>query len=135
MYFDPDTGTVIDYVGGREDLERRVIRAIGNPRDRFAEDRLRLIRAVRFAARLGFALDPATETAIREMASAIVNVSGERIRDELSKILVHGTRSKALQMLRDTGLLRPILPEVVAMEGVAQPPEYHPEGDDRKSVV
>ena len=129
MFFDPDTEQVIDLVGGQEDLGRRVIRAIGNPRERFAEDRLRLIRAVRFAARLGFALDPATEAAIREMAPAIVQVSGERIRDELSKILVPDTRSKALQMLHDTGLLRPILPEVTAMEGVAQPPEYHPEVD------
>jgi poly(A) polymerase len=129
MFFDPDTDKVIDFVGGRADLERRVIRAIGDPRARLSEDRLRLLRAVRLAARLGFALDPATEAAVREMSSAIVQVSGERIRDELAKILVHPTRSAALEMLRATGLLRHILPEAAAMEGVPQPPEYHPEGD------
>lgn len=129
MFFDPDGGKVLDFVGGRADLERRVLRAIGDPRARLSEDRLRLLRAVRLAARLGFALDPATEAAVREMASAIVQVSGERIRDELAKILVHPSRSAALEMLRATGLLRHILPEAAAMEGVPQPPEYHPEGD------
>ena len=129
MFLDPDSDQVLDFVGGRADLERRVIRAIGNPRDRFAEDRLRLLRAVRLAARLGFTLDPDTEAAIREMAPAIVHVSGERVRDELAKILVDRSRSKALESLRATGLLRHVLPEVAAMEGVAQPPEYHPEGD------
>jgi tRNA nucleotidyltransferase/poly(A) polymerase len=129
MFLDPEDGRVIDYVEGREDLERRVIRAIGNPRERFAEDRLRLMRAVRLSARLGFALEPATESAVREMADGIVQVSGERIRDELAKMLVHPSRSAALELLRSTGLLRRILPEAAAMEGVPQPPEYHPEGD------
>jgi poly(A) polymerase len=129
MFFDPDTGKVIDYVGGQDDLQRRVLRAIGNPKERFAEDRLRLIRAVRLASKLGFALDPATDSALREAASSIIHVSGERIRDELGKILVDPSRSAALEMLRATGLLRYILPEAAAMEGVPQPPEYHPEGD------
>ena len=129
MFFDPDTDKVIDFVGGKADLERKVIRAIGDPRRRFTEDRLRLLRAVRLAARLNFALDPATDQAVREMASAIVQVSGERIRDELAKMLVDPSRSTALEKLRETGLLRHILPEAAAMEGVPQPPEYHPEGD------
>lgn len=129
MFFDPDQEKVIDFVGGQADLERRVLRAIGDPRERFAEDRLRLLRAVRLSARLKFPLDPATETAVRDMASAIVQVSGERIRDELAKMLVDPSRSAALEMLRTTGLLRHILPEAAAMEGVPQPPEYHPEGD------
>jgi len=129
MFYDPDTDRVIDYVGGKADLERRVLRAIGNPRARFTEDRLRLLRAVRLSARLGFAIDGPTDAALREMAPAIVQVSGERIRDELAKILVDPSRSAALEKLRDTGLLRHILPEAAAMEGVPQPPEYHPEGD------
>ena len=129
MFFDPDTDKVIDFVGGKADLQRKVLRAIGDPRERFTEDRLRLLRAVRLAERLGFAIDAATESAIRDMAPAIVQVSGERIRDELAKILVDESRSRALEKLRATGLLRHILPEVDAMEGVPQPPEYHPEGD------
>ncbi|HZL72662.1 MAG TPA: CCA tRNA nucleotidyltransferase [Planctomycetota bacterium] len=129
MFFDPDTDKVIDFVGGKADLQKKVLRAIGDPRERFTEDRLRLLRAVRLAERLGFAIDAATESAIRDMAPAIVQVSGERIRDELAKILVDESRSRALEKLRATGLLRHILPEVDAMEGVPQPPEYHPEGD------
>jgi tRNA nucleotidyltransferase/poly(A) polymerase len=129
MFFDPDADTVIDYVGGRADLEKKVLRAIGDPRQRFTEDRLRLLRAVRLSARLGFTLDPATEAAVSEMAPGIVQVSGERIRDEIAKILVDRSRSAAFEKLKTTGLLRHVLPEVLAMEGVPQPPEYHPEGD------
>ena len=129
LFLDPDTDKVIDFVGGKADLQKKVLRAIGDPRERFTEDRLRLLRAVRLAERLGFAIDGATESAIRDMAPAIVQVSGERIRDELAKILVDESRSRALEKLRATGLLRHILPEVDAMEGVPQPPEYHPEGD------
>jgi len=129
MFFDPETDRVLDFVEGKADLDRRLVRAIGDPKARFSEDRLRLLRAVRFAGRFGFALDPATEAAIREMAPGIAQVSGERVRDELSKILTDASRSKTLELLRATGLLPLILPEVSAMEGVPQPPEYHPEGD------
>jgi poly(A) polymerase len=129
MFFDPESESVLDYVEGQADLRRKVLRAIGDPRARFAEDRLRLLRAVRIAGRLGFAIDPATEAAVREMAPAILEVSGERIRDELAKILVDPSRSSTLERLRSTGLLKPLLPEVAAMEGVPQPPEFHPEGD------
>ncbi|HTF55706.1 MAG TPA: HD domain-containing protein, partial [Planctomycetota bacterium] len=129
MFFDPENERVLDFVDGRADLDRRLIRAIGDPRARFSEDRLRLLRAVRFAGRFGFALDPATEAAIREMAPGIAQVSGERVRDELSKILTDASRSATLELLHKTGLLSQILPEVAAMEGVPQPPEYHPEGN------
>lgn len=129
MFFDPDSGSILDFVEGQADLKRRVLRAIGDPRARFSEDRLRLLRAVRFSGRLGFAIDPPTLAAVREMAPAILEVSGERIRDELGKILVDPSRSATLELLRSTGLLKPLLPEVAAMEGVPQPPEYHPEGD------
>ena len=129
MFADPETGEVLDFVGGRQDLERRVIRAIGDPRRRFAEDRLRLVRAVRFAARLRFAIDSATAEAIREMAPAIHEVSAERIGDEIVKILTEGAARRGFELLSELGLLREILPEIAAMKGVEQGKDFHPEGD------
>ena len=129
MFFDPLAGQLIDYVGGREDLDRQLIRAIGQPQERFSEDQLRLLRAVRFAARLGFAIEAQTLEAIAELAPLIHRVSAERVRDELTLMLTEGQAARAMQLLLETGLLRQILPEVVAMGGVAQPPEFHPEGD------
>lgn len=129
LFYDPASGEVIDHVGGLEDLAAGVIRAIGDPTRRFAEDRLRLLRAVRFSTILGFPIEPATWEAIVANAGAIVEVSAERIRDELEKMLVHPRREHAVHLLGDSGMLRAILPEVEAMRGVAQPPEYHPEGD------
>jgi putative nucleotidyltransferase with HDIG domain len=129
LMLDPDTGHVLDYVGGRDDLNRRVVRAIGDPDTRFEEDHLRLLRAVRFAARLGFEIDPATFAAIERRHSLIVKVAAERIRDELVRILTEGGARRGFEMLDASGLLGDILPEVAAMKGVAQPPEYHPEGD------
>jgi poly(A) polymerase len=125
----PDSGQVLDFVNGQEDLRRRTIRAIGDPRSRFAEDHLRMLRAIRFAARLGFSLDAATMTAIRELAPAITRISAERIRDELIRILTEGGAKRGLELLDDSGLLQILLPEVKAFQGVAQPPEFHPEGD------
>lgn len=129
LFYDPDRGEVIDHVGGLEDLAAGVIRAIGDPALRFAEDRLRLLRAVRFSTTLGFPIEPATWSALVENAAAILEVSGERIRDELAKMLVHARRELAYHLLSDSGLMAAILPEVEAMRGVEQPPEYHPEGD------
>ena len=129
LFFDPLKDEVIDYIGGREDLKGHIIRAIGEPRVRFEEDQLRLMRAVRFSARLGFEIEPATRKAIAEMAERIHSVSAERIRDELRRMLCHKSRVRALELLDETGLLGQILPEVTAMKNVAQPPEYHPEGD------
>ncbi|MGD0500366.1 MAG: CCA tRNA nucleotidyltransferase [Bryobacteraceae bacterium] len=129
LMMDPESGAVLDYVGGRADLERGLIRAIGDPRIRFAEDHLRLLRAVRFAARLGFAIEPATFEAIRRNQTAILRVSAERVRDELARILTEGGARRGFELLDASGLLASILPEVAAMKGVAQPPEYHPEGD------
>jgi putative nucleotidyltransferase with HDIG domain len=129
LLLDPDSGRVLDYVGGREDLRSHLIRAIGDPALRFREDHLRLLRAVRFGARLGFSIDPATFEAIRAHHSLIQRVSAERIREELIRILTEGGARRGLEMLDATGLLEDILPEVAAMKGVAQPPEYHPEGD------
>ena len=129
LLLDPDTNDVLDFTGGREDLRRRVIRAIGDPEERFQEDHLRLIRAVRFAARLGFEIEPATMAAIQRLHFLIQKVSPERVRDELARILTEGGARRGFELLDETGLLGDILPEVAAMKGVAQPPEFHPEGD------
>ena len=129
LLLDPATGEVLDFVGGREDLASHVIRAIGDPEMRFREDHLRLLRAVRFAARLGFRIEPATMAAIRRFHESIVLVSAERIRDELVRILTEGGARRGFELLDETGLLGDMLPEVAAMKGVAQPLQFHPEGD------
>lgn len=129
LFMDPVTRRVADYVGGCEDLARGVIRAIGEPERRFEEDHLRMLRAVRFAARFGFTIDPATLAAIQTMAAAIHRVSAERVRDELVRILTEGGARRGFELLDETGLLQAILPEVAAMKGVEQPPQFHPEGD------
>ena len=129
MLYDPIDDRLFDRVGGEEDIRRRVIRTIGDPRERFREDRLRLIRAVRFAARLDFAITDETAEAIRSLAGEISSVSWERIRDELLKILGGPNPRRGMELLHSVGLLAPILPEVAAMDGVEQPPEFHPEGD------
>jgi poly(A) polymerase len=129
MFEDARTGEVLDFVGGRRDLERRIVRAIGDPRRRFAEDRLRLVRAVRFAARLGFAIEPDTAAAIRDMAAAIHEVSAERVGDEIVKMLTEGAARRALELASELGLLREVLPEIEQMRGVEQGKEFHPEGD------
>ncbi len=129
LLYDPETREVLDYVGGREDLARGVVRAIGDPEVRFREDHLRLLRAVRFAARLNFTIEPATFEAIRRLHRLILRVSAERIRDELCRILTEGGARRGFELLDETGLLEDLLPEVAAMKGVAQPPEFHPEGD------
>lgn len=120
---------VLDYVHGREDLHAGVVRAIGDPIRRFTEDKLRMLRAVRFAARFDYTLDHATLTAIRELAPAIAQVSRERVRDELTRMLTEGHARRAFELLDDTRLLREVLPEVDRLHGVEQPPQYHPEGD------
>ncbi|WP_420238233.1 CCA tRNA nucleotidyltransferase [Telmatobacter bradus] len=127
--------TVEDHVGGLADLDAGVVRAIGQPADRFEEDHLRMLRAVRFTARLGFALDPATAMAMRTLASRIAAVSRERVRDELTKMLVEGHARRAFELLDETGLLGEVLPEVARMKGVEQPPQYHPEGDVWQHVL
>ena len=129
MFYDPVSGQTIDHVGGRQDIAAGLIRAIGRPQQRFAEDHLRMLRAVRFAARLQFSIEPETFAAIGAGAGNILKVSWERIRDELTAILTQGRAAAGMQMLLDAGLLVHILPEVAAMEGVPQPPEFHPEGD------
>ena len=129
MFLDPRSRTVIDYVGGQEDLAAGIVRAIGDPEARFREDRLRMIRAVRFAARLRSTIEPATLKAIKSRAPKILDIAWERIGDELRKILADGEASRALCLLSETGLLEKILPEVQAMQGVEQSPDHHPEGD------
>ena len=126
---DPLTGEVLDFVGGRADLDARLIRAIGDPAVRFAEDHLRLLRAVRFAAVLGFEIETGTMAAIRRMAKLILDISAERVRDELARILTEGDARRGFELLHASGLLVQVLPEIAALEGVKQPPQFHPEGD------
>jgi poly(A) polymerase len=129
LMLDPFTNEVLDYVGGRGDLQAGIIRAIGNPAERFREDKLRMIRAVRFAARFHYAIESATFTAITKLAPDIGQVSAERIRDELTKILTEGAARRGFELLDESKLLPEILPEIARMKGVEQPPQFHPEGD------
>ncbi|MBI5369194.1 MAG: CCA tRNA nucleotidyltransferase [Planctomycetes bacterium] len=129
MFYDPASGEVLDLVGGRADLAARVVRAIGDPAARFGEDRLRLLRAVRFACQLGFSLDPATAAAARALAAEVRQVSAERVHAELTRMLTGPRPRRAVELLDELGLLAPLLPEVVALKGVEQPPQFHPEGD------
>lgn len=129
LLFDPADGRVMDYVGGQEDIRARRIRTIGDPFARFNEDHLRMLRAVRFAARFGFSLDGPALAAIQELRNFIRDVSHERVRDEILKILTEGAPRRGFELLDETGLLQIILPEVKAMQGVQQPPQFHPEGD------
>jgi putative nucleotidyltransferase with HDIG domain len=129
LLLDPISGQVLDFVGGREDIAAKVIRSIGNPEQRFAEDKLRMLRAVRFAARFEYAIEPHTFGAIQKLASQILQVSRERIREELTRILTEGHARRGFLLLEETGLLHELLPEIETMKGVAQPPQFHPEGD------
>lgn len=129
LFLDPETDEVLDFVGGRADLTAGLIRAIGDPGARIAEDRLRLLRAVRFAARFGFTIEETTRRAIRAAASTLVDIAAERIGEEIVKILTEGAARRGFELLEETGLLDVVLPEVAAMQGVAQSPEHHPEGD------
>ena len=124
-----DNGEILDFVGGQKDLRAGTIRAIGDPELRFAEDKLRMMRAVRFAARFGFEIEPATFRAIRRHVKEIQQVSPERLREELTKMLTEGAAKRAFELLDETWLLGQVLPEIAAMKGVEQPPEFHPEGD------
>jgi len=129
LFQNPLTGEVIDHVGGRADLEAGVIRAIGDPRERFREDHLRMLRAIRFAVALDFEIEPVTLAAIKEASAEIQKISAERVRDELVQILLHPNRIRGFDLLVGTGLMAEILPEIMELCGVEQPPEYHPEGD------
>jgi poly(A) polymerase len=129
LLYDPLEERVLDYVGGQADIHARRVRAIGDPYERFSEDRLRMLRAVRFATRLGFTLDAETEEAIKKQAAEIGQVSAERARDEILKILTEGRARQGFELLDATGLLQELLPEIKRLQGVAQPAEFHPEGD------
>jgi poly(A) polymerase len=129
LMLDMETQQILDFVGGREDLRQGIVRAIGTPELRFREDRLRMVRAVRFAARFGYVIEPATLRAIVAAAPHITAVSAERLRDEVTKLLTEGAARRAFELLDETGLLKACLPEIAAMKGIAQPPAFHPEGD------
>ena len=129
MLLDPMSGEVLDFVGGRKDLEAGIVRTIGDPERRFGEDKLRMLRAVRFAARFEYTIEPSTFAAMQKLAPEIEVVSRERVSDELTRMLTEGRARRAFLLLDECGLLKPVLPEISAMKGVAQPAEFHPEGD------
>ncbi len=129
MFYDPIADEVLDYVGGRADIKKKVIRTIGDPHARFCEDRLRMLRAVRFACRYHWPIEDETRQAIGKLSASIDTISPERIRDEVVKILTEGNAPLGVRWLIDLGLMAVFMPEVVAMDGVPQPPEFHPEGD------
>lgn len=129
LLMDPVSQEILDYVGGQADIRARRVRTIGDPVERFSEDRLRMLRAVRFAARFSFELERATLAAIQKLAPDIRDVSAERVRDEILKILTEGQARRGFELLDQTALLKEVLPEIKALQGVAQPPEFHPEGD------
>ena len=129
LLLDPDGDQVLDFVGGQGDLRDHVVRTIGPPERRFGEDKLRMLRAVRFAARFGYEIEPATFAAIQRLAPQIRQVSRERVRDELTKMLTEGRARRAFELLDTSGLLHEVLPEIEKMKGVEQPPQFHPEGD------
>lgn len=129
LLYDPMERRVLDYVGGQADIRARRLRTIGAPALRFSEDHLRMLRAVRFAARFSFTIDPETLEAMRRFAPEIGAVSAERVRDEIVKILTEGQARRGFELLDEAGLLKEVLPEIKALQGVAQPPEFHPEGD------
>jgi putative nucleotidyltransferase with HDIG domain len=129
LLLDPNTDQVLDFVGGRKDIDAKLIRSIGNPEARFTEDKLRMLRAIRFAARFDYRIEPGTFAAIQKLASQILQVSRERIRDEVTRILTEGNARRGFLLLDESGLLHELLPEIEAMKGVAQPPQFHPEGD------
>ena len=129
LLLDPLSNKVLDYVGGREDLKAGIVRTIGDAERRFTEDKLRMLRAVRFAARFDYRIEARTFSAIQKLASQIHRVSRERVREELTKMLTEGHARRAFLLLDESGLLREVLPEISAMKGVEQPPQFHPEGD------
>ena len=129
LLMNPESGEILDYVGGRADLKTCLIRAIGEPSRRFAEDKLRMLRAVRFAARFGYAIEAGTFAAIHDHAAEVPRISAERMREELTKLLTEGAARRGFELLDEAGLLEQVLPEVSRMKGVEQPPQFHPEGD------
>lgn len=135
LLLDPQTEKVLDFVSGRDDLRSGIIRAIGRPSERFTEDKLRMVRAVRFAARFRYAIEGRTFSAIQNLAPQIHEVSPERLRDELTKLLTEGAARRAFEFLDEARLLPELLPEIARMKGVEQPPEYHPEGDVWKHTL
>ena len=129
LLMDPETGEITDYVNGRMDIEKKIIRTINDPDSRFNEDFLRMLRAIRFAANLGFTIEAGTLNAIGRNASKIINISAERVREELGKILTCGGARTGFELMIQTGILKEVLPEIDRLKGVEQPPQFHPEGD------
>jgi len=135
MLMDPETEKIIDYVGGRDDIDKKIIRTIGDPDKRFNEDYLRMLRAVRFAANLGYEIDSAAKNAIAKYADKLTQISAERQQEELNKILTSGGARRGFELMAETGLLAEVLPEIARLRGVEQPPLFHPEGDVWRHIL
>ncbi len=135
LLYDPECEEIIDYTDGINDIDAKVIKAIGEPEKRFNEDKLRLLRCVRFAVKLGFEIEAKTYNAVKQLASEINVVSAERITEEIKKILLSPDPARGIELLNKTGLLKQILPELTALKGVKQPEEFHPEGDVYKHTL
>ena len=129
LFQNPQNGEIIDFVDGQQDLRAQSLKAIGNPTERFQEDALRLMRAIRFASTLGFQIEPATWSAICENSDLLAKISAERIRDEFTSILTSKHRARGFDLLTESGLMKHIVPEVYELIGCEQPPQWHPEGD------
>ena len=129
LLMDPVTGEIIDYVDGRKDIKKKIIRTVGNPEERFNEDYLRMLRAIRFVANLDFTIEPDTKSSIERNAAKIKQISAERLQEELSKILTRGGARRGFELMAQTGILREILPEIDRLQKVEQPSRFHPEGD------
>lgn len=129
LFYDVEKGTIIDYTGGMDDIKQKVIRCIGNPYERFREDKLRILRAIRFSLRFNFAIETETWNALTMFANKIEEVSKERIRDELTKIFIGSSPGKALSLINSSKILEKVLPEIAALKNIQQPKEFHPEGD------
>lgn len=128
LFYDPVSKVIHDWVGGEKDLRAKIVRTIDEPEERFAEDHLRLLRAVRFAAQLNFEIEPKTFTAVKKLAPKIKIISAERIRDELLKLFIQPHAARGLELLRESRLLEPVLPELAATVSCEQSPDFHPEG-------
>jgi len=129
LFEDPIQGKIIDYVGGQADMQAKVLRAIGNAEQRFEEDQLRLMRAVRFATALGFDIEAKTWAAVCRLSGKIRSVSMERLREEFSKTMLHPNRVRGFDLFVESGLMGHLLPEILKLKGCEQPPQFHPEGD------
>jgi len=135
LLMDPATGEIIDYVEGKADIEKKIVRTIGDPETRFSEDYLRMLRAVRFAGNLNYEIEERTKQSIKKNCARIKKISAERVQEELTKTLIREGAPRCFELMSDTGILEQLLPEIERLKGIEQPPRFHPEGDVWKHTL